>query len=66
MPEWLQKMAAGRRSPSEAWAEMSGYVAGMVQEGSDDAARVLGVMHEFRPSTRLFTGSVDDLRGEAS
>lgn len=44
-----------------AWAEVSGYVAEMVSEGSDDAAQILRLMHELKPTTAMFTGRVDDL-----
>jgi len=46
----------------DAWAQVSGYVAAMVVEGSEDAAAVLTLMHELKPATRMFTGSVEDLR----
>lgn len=49
----------------DAWAQVSGYVAAMVQEGSEDAAQILALMHELKPATRVFTGSVDDLRKAA-
>jgi len=50
---------------SQAWAQVSGYVAAMVVEGSEDAARVLSLMHELKPATRMFTGSVEDLKKAA-
>jgi hypothetical protein len=46
----------------DAWAQVSGYVAAMVQEGSADAAQILALMHELKPATRMFTGSVEDLK----
>ena len=49
-------------SAQDAWAQVSGYVAAMVVEGSEDAAAVLTLMHELKPTTRMFTGSVEDLR----
>lgn len=66
LPEWLQLLAAGKRSTADAWAEVSGYVAGLVEEGSADAEKVLAFMHELKPSTRVFTGSAEDLRGESA
>lgn len=50
---------------SQAWAQVSGYVAAMVVEGSEDAAQVLSLMHELKPATRVFTGSVEDLKKAA-
>jgi hypothetical protein len=50
----------------DAWAQVSGYVAAMVQEGSDDAAQILALMHELKPATRVFTGTVEDLRKGAT
>lgn len=49
-------------SASDAWAQLSGYVAAMVTEGSEDAVQILRLMHELKPATRMFTGSVEDLR----
>lgn len=49
------------RSLSDAWAELTGYVAQMVHEGSDDAAAILRFAHELKPGTRVFTGDVDGL-----
>jgi hypothetical protein len=51
-----------RPTAEQAWSNVSGYVAAMVEEGSEDAAKILTYMHELKPSTRLFTGSVEDLR----
>lgn len=53
-------------SASDAWAQVSGYVAEMVTEGSKDAAQILTLMHELKPATRVFTGSVEDLRKAVS
>jgi hypothetical protein len=47
---------------SDAWAMLSGYVAEMVRDGSTDAAAILTFMHEMKPSTRMFTGSVEELQ----
>lgn len=51
---------------ADAWPQVSGYVADMVSEGSEDAAQVLAFMHELKPGTRIFTGSVDQLRGRSA
>jgi hypothetical protein len=53
-------------SASDAWAQVSGYVAEMVTEGSKDAAQILTFMHELKPATRVFTGPVEDLRKAGS
>ena len=51
---------------ADAWAYVSGYVAAMVEEGSEDAAQILTYMHELKPATQMFTGSVEDLKKAAS
>jgi hypothetical protein len=40
---------------------LTGYIAQMVMDGSDDAAQILAYAHELRPSTQLFTGTVEQL-----
>lgn len=40
---------------------VTGYIAQMVLDGSDDAAQILAYAHELRPSTQLFTGTVEQL-----
>jgi hypothetical protein len=66
MPEWLTKVMEGKLTAADSWAMLSGYVAQMVREGSEDAGLILGYMHELRPATRFFTGTVAELRGEGA
>jgi hypothetical protein len=46
---------------ADAWTLTARYVAGMVRQGSVDAAEVLGYMHELRPGTAVTTGTLDTL-----
>jgi hypothetical protein len=51
----------GRLSYADSWPMLTGYIAQMVMDGSDDAAQILAYAHELRPSTQLFTGTVEQL-----
>jgi len=62
IPDAILKAMEGRAGDSTDWAMLSGYVARMVQEGSKDAVPILEYMHELKPSTRIFTGTVAELQ----
>jgi hypothetical protein len=49
------------RSFRDAWELLMGHLAEMIHDGSEDAASILRIAHELRPSTRIFTGEVDEL-----
>jgi uncharacterized alpha-E superfamily protein len=66
LPAALAEAMPKRPSTADAWSQVSGYVAEMVREGSDQAAAVLRFMHELKPSTAIFTGAVDELVAQRS
>lgn len=55
---------ARTHSAADAWSRLTGYIALMVRDGSDDAVQILTYAHELQPATRLFTGTVEHLTGQ--